>query len=426
MKLAPVVVAGGRAVQSGMIFQDELPQPLGPDIPVATEGDTLDAIEGAIDDLGVQSQKFVDLISSQWESISRFVIVAALAVVFVLVVHYVVFAIARRAAMKTKLKGDEIIVRLLRGPSRLILALLAVYFVLPQAQLNDAALGLVRHGISLLLIAAMTWLVVRIVQSISQFVLAQYETGTLFDTRARRVQTQMRVLSRILSVVAVIVGVAAALMTFDTIKQLGASILASAGITGLIVGLAAQKVIANFLAGLQIAFTGPINIGDVVVIEGEWGRIEEITTTYVILKIWDERRLIVPFSKIIDSTFYNWSRSSSEVLGTIYIYADYQVPIDAVRAETVRIVNASVHWDGRTCGLVVTDATERAVELRVVISAADGSKQWDLRCEVREELIKYLQREHPECLPRTRMVIADERVDKSKGTIFNPTGPVPD
>jgi len=426
VKLAPVVVAGGRAVQSGMIFQDELPQPLGPDIPVATEGDTLDAIEGAIDDLGVQSQKFVDLISSQWESISRFVIVAALAVVFVLVVHYVVFAIARRAAMKTKLKGDEIIVRLLRGPSRLILALLAVYFVLPQAQLNDAALGLVRHGISLLLIAAMTWLVVRIVQSISQFVLAQYETGTLFDTRARRVQTQMRVLSRILSVVAVIVGVAAALMTFDTIKQLGASILASAGITGLIVGLAAQKVIANFLAGLQIAFTGPINIGDVVVIEGEWGRIEEITTTYVILKIWDERRLIVPFSKIIDSTFYNWSRSSSEVLGTIYIYADYQVPIDAVRAETVRIVNASVHWDGRTCGLVVTDATERAVELRVVISAADGSKQWDLRCEVREELIKYLQREHPECLPRTRMVIADERVDKSKGTIFNPTGPVPD
>ncbi len=409
-----------------MIFQDEQPQSLGPDVPVEAEGDTLAAIEGAIDDLGVQSQKFVDLVSGQWESISRFVIVAAVAVLFVLLVHYGVFAIARRAAMKTKLKGDEIIVRLLRGPSRLIVALLAVYFVLPQAQLGDAALGLVRHGISLLLIAAMTWLVVRIIQSISQFVLAQYESGTLFDTRARRVQTQMRVLSRILSVVAVIVGVAAALMTFDTIKQLGASILASAGITGLIVGLAAQKVIANFLAGLQIAFTGPINIGDVVVIEGEWGRIEEITTTYVVLKIWDERRLIVPFSKIIDSTFYNWSRTSSEVLGTIYIYTDYQVPIDAVRAEAERIVNASDHWDGRSCGLVVTNATERAVELRVVISAADGSKQWDLRCEVREKLIKYLQREHPECLPRTRMIIADERVDKSKGTIFDPTGPVPD
>lgn len=409
-----------------MIFQAGQPEQLGPNVVAPVEGDTLTAIEDAIGDLGTHSQRFADLVASQWEGISRFLIVAAVAVVVVLVVHAVVFAIARRAAMKTRLKGDEIIVRLLRGPSRLILALLAVYFVLPNAQLSEAAFALVRHGISLLLIAAITWLAVRIIQSISQFVLAQYKAGTLFDTRARRVQTQMRVLGRILGVVAVIVGVAAALMTFDTIKQLGASILASAGITGLIVGLAAQKVIGNFLAGLQIAFTGPVNIGDVVVIEGEWGRIEQITTTYVVLKIWDERRLIVPFSKIIDSAFYNWSRTSDEVLGTIYIYTDYQVPIDAVRAEAERIVTESEHWDGRTCGLVVTNANERAVELRVVISAADGSKQWDLRCEVREKLIKYLQREHPECLPRTRMVIADERQEKSPGTIFDSTGPLPE
>ena len=381
--------------------------------PLDTGNDVVSAVQGAANDISTQLKQVSHVVANQWQDWAKFLLVAAIAVLIVLVIHAVVFAIARRAAVKTKIKGDELVVKLLRGPTRLILVFLAIQFVLPTAGLVKSVRDVLGHGLALLLIAAVTWMVVRIIQSIAQFVAVYYGDSDTVNRKARRINTQLRVLSRIASVVAVIVGVAVALMTFPAIRQLGASILASAGITGLIVGLAAQKVIGNFLAGLQIAFTSPINLGDVCVIENEWGRIEEITTTYVVLRIWDERRLIVPFSKIIGTPFYNWTRTNSEVLGTIYFYTDYRVPIDQVRAEVERVVKASPHWDGRACGLVVTGTSETTVELRALISAADGSKQWDLRCEVREKIIKYLQANHPESLPRTRMVIADERAPKS-------------
>jgi small-conductance mechanosensitive channel len=193
------------------------------------------------------------------------------------------------------------------------------------------------------------------------------------------------------------------LMTFPQIRQLGASLLASAGVAGIVLGLAARPTISNFIAGLQIALTQAIRLDDVVIVQGEWGRIEEITTTYVVVRIWDQRRLIVPFSQFIDQPFQNWTRTGAEILGTVFIYADYTVPVQAVREKLEGIVKGCPNWDGRVVGLQVTDARERTVELRALVSAADSSKAWDLRCEVREQLIRYLQESYPESLSRTRV-----------------------
>jgi len=210
------------------------------------------------------------------------------------------------------------------------------------------------------------------------------------------------VLRRVLVVVILIVGLSVMLMTFPTVRQFGATLFASAGLAGLVVGMAARPALANLLAGLQIAMTEPIRIDDVVIVDGEWGRIEEITTTYVVVCIWDLRRLIVPLSYFIEHPFQNWTRQTADLLGTVSIYADYTVPVEEVREELHRILDGSEQWDRKVWGLQVTDATERTMTLRALMSAPDSSKAWDLRCLVRERLIAFLQAKHPQSLPRAR------------------------
>lgn len=359
---------------------------------------------------GYSGGTWLDGINDTFLTAGVLVGVALLAVLL----HAVIFAIAAKAAQRTPLKGDEVVVHKLRGPARIILTVLAVQFVMPSMPMLDAVRLPLRHAFSLTLTLAVTWFLVQLIRAAALMVMDQYDVGVEDNLAARRVHTQLRVLARVLSAVAGIIGIGVALTTFPTIRQLGTSILASAGIAGVIVGLAAQKVIANFLAGLQIAFAGPIHLDDVVVIDGEWGRVEEITATYVTVKIWDERRLIVPFTRIIDQPFANWTRTKSQILGTVYIHADYTVPIQPLREELTRIVEASPNWDKRVCGLVITDARSDTIELRALVSARDGSKAWDLRCEVRERLIGFLQREHPECLPRTRVVVQPGLADGTR------------
>jgi len=197
------------------------------------------------------------------------------------------------------------------------------------------------------------------------------------------------------------------LMVFESVRQLGTSILASAGVLGIIVGFAAQKSIATVLAGFQIAMTQPIRLDDVVIVEGEWGRIEEITLTYVVVLIWDQRRLVVPISYFIEKPFQNWTRVSAELLGTIFLYMDYTVPLDKLRAELDRLLAETDMWDKRVKVVQVTDSKERVIEVRVLVSAADASTAWNLRCMLREKLIGYLQRNHPESLPRTRAELSN-------------------
>ena len=222
-------------------------------------------------------------------------------------------------------------------------------------------------------------------------------------TSTRRIHTQAKVLVRTVMVLIVIIGTGAALMTFPNVRRVGASLLASAGVAGLVAGIAARPVLGNLIAGLQIALTQPIRLDDVVVIQGEWGRIEEITGSFVSVRLWDQRRLVVPLQWIIENPFTNWTRSSSEIIGTVYLSVDYRTPLAPLREELARLVHAAPEWDGRVQVLQVTDATERTMQLRALVSAADSSSCWDLRCRVREGLIAYLQDRYPQCLPRSRM-----------------------
>jgi len=335
----------------------------------------------------------------QWLAFSSSLLVA-LAAGWLL--HQIVYSLVGRLTDHTRAVADTSAVRRTRRSARVVVLLLAAQLVVPMMPATKAVVELTHRLLSIALIAAITWLVIRMVSVIDDVIMARYDVSVRDNLEARRVQTQTRVVSRTIMILVGGIGFATILMTFPPIRQIGASLLASAGIAGLIAGLAARPTISNLIAGLQIALTQPIRLDDVVVIDGEWGRIEEITSTYVVVRVWDQRRLIVPLQQVIDSSFQNWTRSSANILGSVYLYTDYTVPVDEVRQHLSTIVEGRDEWDGRVCQLVVTDAKERTLELRALVSAADSGNAWDLRCYVREKLVEYLQREHPECLPRTR------------------------
>jgi small-conductance mechanosensitive channel len=223
------------------------------------------------------------------------------------------------------------------------------------------------------------------------------------NRRARGVYTQVMVLKKIAASVIGVFAIASMLMVFQSVRQFGTAIIASAGVAGIIIGFAAQKTIATLLAGFQIALTQPIRIDDVVIVENEWGRIEEITLTYVVVRIWDLRRLVLPITYFIENPFQNWTRTSADILGTVFLHVDYDVPLETLRQELTRILKASALWDGKVNVLQVTDAKDRTLEIRALASARDASAAWDLRCEVREKLITYIQKHYPESLPRWRI-----------------------
>jgi small-conductance mechanosensitive channel len=247
-----------------------------------------------------------------------------------------------------------------------------------------------------------TWLGVRCIGAAEFFFSRRFPVDTQDNLHARRVLTQTRVLGRTASVLLILIGLAACLMMIPGVRQIGTSLLASAGLAGLAVGLAAKPVLSNLIAGLQIAITQPIRLDDVVIIEGEWGRIEEIGGTYVVVRIWDERRLVVPLNWFIEHPFQNWTRRSAQLIGTVYLWLDYRVPLQPLRDEVKRLCKDAPQWDGRVCVLQVTDANEHAIQLRVLASSADSSSNWDLRCRVREGLIAFVQQHHPDSLPRMR------------------------
>jgi small-conductance mechanosensitive channel len=233
---------------------------------------------------------------------------------------------------------------------------------------------------------------------------------------ARRIYTQVSVIRKIIVTAVVIIATGSILMLFDPVRQFGTSILASAGIAGVVIGFAAQKTLGNVLAGIQIALTQPLLIDDIVVVEGEFGQIEEITLTYVTVRTWDLRRLILPITYFIEKPFQNWSRVSTELLGTVILYLDYQVPLGELRKELKRLVENNPKWDRKVCGLQVTDTKQSTIEVRALVSSTDPGKMFDLRCDVREGLIDFLRRHHPESLPRVRNATApsDEEIQWGK------------
>ena len=278
-------------------------------------------------------------------------------------------------------------------------ALLVVWALTPD---DIPGAGSVQHATGVLAIAALTWFASSLVQGVADGVIAAHPWDTEDNLEARRVQTQTRVLARIGHAGILIAGLAFILMTFPRARQLGASLLASAGVAGLILGIAARSVFGNLLAGLQIAMAQPIRIDDVLIVENEWGRVEEITSTYVVLRIWDERRLVVPLQWFIEHPFQNWTRRGAELLGTVFLWVDFTLPLEPVRREAQRLCDASPHWDRRVCLVQVTDANERGMQLRILVSSSASGPNFDLRCQVREGLLDFIQREYPTALPRIR------------------------
>jgi small-conductance mechanosensitive channel len=222
------------------------------------------------------------------------------------------------------------------------------------------------------------------------------------NLKARKIHTQIKFVSRILIVVVVVLALAAMLLSFDNLRKVGTGLLASVGVGSIIIGFAAQNTLSNLLAGFQIAFTQPIRIDDVVVVEGEWGRIEDITLTYVVVKIWDERRLVLPISYFITKPFQNWTRVNADLLGTVFLYLDYSVPMDKLRQKFDELLRASKLWDKKVSVIQVTDCKERVIEVRALMSARNSSEAFDLRCYIREKLLQFIQQEYPESLPKTR------------------------
>jgi small-conductance mechanosensitive channel len=329
--------------------------------------------------------------------------VAALviAVVAALLAHRVIFMVFGRA-FGERHPVLRTIVWQIKGP----LALALVAFALAAAlQTTPFSLAVSIPLGRLLLIAFIVlagWIAHVAVETGSDLYLRRFTLESDDNLLARKHITQVRILKRALHTLIVVVTLSAVLMTFEPVRQYGVSLFASAGVAGLVVGLAARPLLTNLIAGIQIATTQPIRIDDQVVVENESGRIEEITSTYVVVRLWDLRRLIVPLSYFIEKPFQNWTRESTDLIGTVFIYVDFTAPVDAIRAKLVEIVNASKLWDGQVVKLHVTDAKESSIELRALASARSASDAFELRCEIREQLIAFLQREYPGALPRAR------------------------
>ena len=237
--------------------------------------------------------------------------------------------------------------------------------------------------------------------------LKRYDTEDDANTHARKRVTQTRILRRVLQVLILLVTLGLALLTIPGVRQWGLSLLASAGVVGIVAGLALQPFLANLIAGIQIATAQPIRIDDAVVVEGEWGRVEEITSTYVVVKLWDWRRIVLPLTYFIQRPFENWTRMDTRLLAPAFLWVDYEAPIDRLRSKLEAIVHASIHWDGDVVSLVVIDITERTAKIRCTASAKNASAAFDLKCEIREKMLAFMRDECPEALPRDRVDVAD-------------------
>ena len=335
---------------------------------------------------------------AQWFTVVGFGIAAALATWLIV---RLLDAVVVRATQHSPVLS--ILRQAVQRPARLLLSLLALNVVTYGAPDQLPGMGVVRQIESVSLVMALTWLLIAAVGSLGDAVAVLHPLTQADNLAARRVQTQTRVLTRSMASLIALIGVAMALMTFPNVRHIGTSLLASAGLAGIVAGLAARPLLGNLIAGLQIGLTQPIRLEDVVVVEGEWGVIEEITGTYVVVKIWDQRRMIVPLEWWTQNPFQNWTRNSSAIVGTVFLWLDFSLPLASLREEFERVCKGSALWDGQVCVMQMTEANEKAMQLRCLVSSADSSKNWDLRCEVREKLVCFVQTHYPDSLPRLRV-----------------------
>ena len=329
-------------------------------------------------------------------------VLIGLAVVVALTAHQIALAILTRV-LSARHPVLQRIVTGTRGPSRLALLLFALAVTIPAAPLDDDVGYVLSKILFLATIGLLGWMAITAIHIAADLYLMRFRIDVADNLLARKHVTQMRILRRAADTLVTVLTVGFALMTFESVRQYGVSLFASAGVAGLVVGLALRPLLSNLLAGVQLAITQPIRIDDVVIVENEWGWIEEITSTYVVVRIWDLRRLIVPLTYFIEKPFQNWTRDTSEILGSVILYLDYRAPIDAIREQAKVAAEASPDWNRKVCGVQVIDSKESTIEVRILVSANAAGQAWNLRCDIREKIISFLQREHPEALPRRRL-----------------------
>ena len=332
-------------------------------------------------------------------------LIILVAIAIALVLHVTLRKITRRLLARRYPNLFSVISQM-RGLTRLGLLIFAVFIALPVAPLDHDFKFLLARCLAMAIIGLIGWAAIAALHISADIYLRRYRLDVEDNLLARKHNTQVRVLLRSVDVLLVLFTLGAALMTFQTVRQYGVSLFASAGVAGIVAGLAARPVLSNLIAGVQLAMTQPIRLEDAVIVENEYGNIEEITSTYVVVRLWDWRRMIVPLTYFIEKPFQNWTRESSTLIGAVLINVDYRAPVAAIRDKAQAIVKASSRWDGRVFNVAVTDFKHDTMEVRILASAGNSGAVFDLRCEVREKLIDVLQREHPEALPRQRSELA--------------------
>lgn len=364
------------------------------------------------------SEKAWGLATWQWIGL---VVAIVLGVAIGRAVAWLLGRILQPLADRTPAKWDDELLQRVRSPARLLLALLSFRALLAPLALAAAPQQVVHKLAGIVAIGGMGWLAIRVTTVLSHLVEVRAGESakgvTVMELRARGVTTQVRVLRRVMNVAVGIVTIALMLTQFEVVRNLGVSLLASAGLAGVVLGFAAQRTFGSLIAGIQLSATQPIRIGDAVVVEKEFGTIEEITLTYVVVKIWDERRLIVPVSRFLEQPFENWTKTTAELHGTVFLHADWTLPVDLVRKELTKILEGTTAWDKRTALVHVSDAKEKTLEVRILVSARSASALSDLRFFVRERLVMWLQNyEEGKFLPRLRHDTTEDEGPPRPGT----------
>ena len=328
------------------------------------------------------------------------------AIVVALLVHSVTFGVLQRLSKSGSIA--EVILAQITGPTRLAMVLLTVSMLLPAANITESASEVASRSLKIGLVVLLGWSTILTINAVARYLERRHRLDEEDNFEARRVHTQIEILRRVAVILVVLLSAGGVLITFPTIQAVGVSLFASAGVAGIVLGLAARPILTNLIAGIQIALTQPIRLEDVLIVEGEWGWVERITTTYVVIRIWDLRRLVVPLSYFIEKPFENWTRESSAIIGVVIWHLDYRAPIAEMRKKLDSLLYSNPRWDGKVSNLQVIDTSQTTLTVRGLVSARNSPTAWDLRCEIREQMIAWLQATHPEALPRFRSVLKDD------------------
>jgi len=346
-----------------------------------------------------QFDRFPDFV---WDSL-----LAGVAIIIGLIMKFMLSLMLRKKPKdgKPSFSTTRAILSRLGKPFSYFLPLLTLNFLLPLMKVKTTFYPALNKVVEIMLAISFANVLIGIVKVFEDYVYHSFDIQKADNLKERKIRTQLQFIKRIAISLIIILTACLILLSFNNLRKLGAGLLTSVGVGGIIIGFAAQKSLGNLLAGFQIVFTQPLRIDDVLVVEGEWGRVEEITLTYVVLNIWDQRRLILPINYFVEKPFQNWTRNTADIMGTVFIYLDYTVPLDAMRKELTRLLEINPLWDKRVNVLQVTNISERTIEVRALMSASSSGNAFDLRCDVREGLIKFVQVNYPDSFPLMRAIV---------------------